>query len=174
MRCFVQDLLAPTPPLPTMPLEPRTTSSAILHFPDDLAQSLLRILAPFLIGWCKSKLRQVLTLKDPMWKRLLKMSNSYSLAVHLKVAKVYSNNFKKNRIPRRTHTGSSATSSKGPELGGRTLGPRETGHLSPEVFKSQFVACVTILSTSTKADFKWPTWHHWIQSWEEIRSGTPL
>lgn len=128
-------------PLSTIPLESRTISSAVLHFPNDLAQSLLWILAHFLIGWCKSKLRPALTLKDPMWKCLLKMSNSQSLGIIWKVANVYSNKFKKNRNPRRTHAGSSARPSKGPELGSRILGPRETGQLPPEVSQSQSVTC---------------------------------
>lgn len=61
--------------------------------------------------------------------------------MHSKVANVYSSKFKKNRIPRRTHTASSARPSKGPEPGVRVLGPRETGHLFPEVSQPQSVSC---------------------------------
>lgn len=166
MCCLLQDPLPSSPPLPTKPL-------AILPFLNDLAQSLLWTLAHFLIGWCNSTRRQALTLKDPMRKCLLKMSNSRALTMHSKVANVYSSKFKKNRIPRKTHTASSARPSKGPEPGESeywVLVSSLQRCLSPNLYHVP----VPMLHTPTIADSKGPTWHRWIQSWEEMCSGTPL
>ena len=63
VRCLVR---APFPlPSPTAPHVSRTISSAILHFLNGLTRSpvLKRYLHIGLIGWCKSKLIQVPTLK---------------------------------------------------------------------------------------------------------------